>query len=212
MPRTNYVKSARKAQGSCEVCGKPIEPRMAYQYIEPRYGTRRVRHTGCRSWRPSEVSSSKMTSVWAAQEAFADAQMSGFDTVSDIAQAVTEVAEAARSVGEEYGESAQNIEDGFGHEVPMSEELREKADSLESWADELDSAASDIEGMEPVCAECSGSEDAEAHDHTFEPTVDHQEECAHQGCELLEDEHHDYEEDFEDIISEADSAINNCPV
>jgi len=44
-----------------------------------------------------------------------------------------------------YEESASNIEDGFGHEVPMSEELREKADMVREWADEVRQAVSNVD-------------------------------------------------------------------
>lgn len=212
MPRTNYVKKARKAQGKCEVCGKPIAPGDAYKYIEPRYGPKRVRHTTCRDWRPSETSSSKMTTIWAAQEAFGDTT---FTDRADIAAAVNEVAEAARSVGEEYNESAQNIEDGFGHEVPMSEELREKGDELEQWADELESTASDIESGEDVCATCELTEDDDSSElyahHPFSPMGEEQA-CAVDGCDVPEEGHHDFEVDLDSVENEASEAIDSCPV
>lgn len=54
--------------------------------------------------------------------------------------------------GEVYRESAQNMEDGFGHETYQSAELNEKADALESAADEIESAALDLEEFDEDAA------------------------------------------------------------
>ena len=69
-------------------------------------------------------------------------------TLTDLAEAVRGYAEGVREAGEGYGESADNIEEGFGHETYQSEEIREKSQACESLADELDSAADEIEGMD----------------------------------------------------------------
>jgi hypothetical protein len=41
-------------------------------------------------------------------------------------------------LAEEKGEAADNMEEGFGHETYQSQEIREQADQLESWADEVE--------------------------------------------------------------------------
>jgi hypothetical protein len=140
--RINYVDKAAKDQGKCEHCGQAIPKGYGYKWIKPRYGGKRRRHLTCPSWRPSEMTSSKMSGVLAAQEGFDDF-LSGWnpeDGVGAVTDALSTAADEIRGVAEEYRESAQNIEDGFGHEVYMSQELNEKADELESWADDVENA------------------------------------------------------------------------
>ena len=48
--------------------------------------------------------------------------------------------DAIREVADEYNESADNIEQSFPSGCPKSEECRERADELSSWADEVESA------------------------------------------------------------------------
>lgn len=135
----------------CEYCDKPIEVGTPYNHVTPFNGAKRTRHATCPTWRASELSSSKMATVMAAQESFGE-QIGSLETYEDIESALNDVAEAAREVGQEYTESADNMEDGFGHETEMSMELRDRGDQLESWADEVEQAI--------------GSEDTE-------PTIDH---------------------------------------
>lgn len=210
MARTTHVKAARKDQGTCESCGKPIEAGMSYKWVQPRAfrgarGTKRVRHEDCPSWRPSELSSSKMAAVMAAQESFDDED---FASAEDIVSGVESVAETVREVAEEYRESAQNIEDGFQHETYQSQELNEKADELEGWADELEGfEADDVE-----CQECSYPEDEH---HEYEQGEDGH--CLVEGCpwndkQQVEDEHHEYVEDLDTIRDNASELVNSCPV
>ena len=100
----------------CGKCGTTIEPGDPYKWteIKMQYGGRRlVRCSTCPTWRPSELSTSKMAGIYAAQE-------------------------AVREVAEEYRESAQAIEDGFGHPTYQSDELNERADELDGWADDVE--------------------------------------------------------------------------
>ena len=123
----------------CERCGKVIEPGMPYKHVSPKsgpYGGRkRIRCGDCPGWRPSELSSSKMASIMAAQE---DLDTSSVESADDLGSMASEFAEVVRGVAEEYRESASNMEDGFGHETTMSADLNERADALESWADEIE--------------------------------------------------------------------------
>lgn len=136
------VKKARKAQGNCEVCHKPIEPGMGYRFIEPRYGAMKKRHLECAAFRASDMTSGKMSGVYAAQEGVEDflAEWDGLDR-ADLVAALEQAADEIEAVADEYEESAQNIEDGFGHSTMQSEELAEAA--REDWAEALRSAAED---------------------------------------------------------------------
>ena len=46
MARINTVKKARKDQGNCRACGKPILAGPGYKYKEPRYGGKIKVHEG----------------------------------------------------------------------------------------------------------------------------------------------------------------------
>lgn len=141
----------------CESCHLEIEVGTSYKWIAPKsgpYGGRkRYRHATCPSWRPSEVTSSNIKSiVYGAQESFSDTlgvleegDLDGLvDAVHTFGSDIREAAEAAR-------ESAQNIEDGFGHPTYQSEELTERADALESVADEAESwDGTEFEDEEPT--------------------------------------------------------------
>jgi len=171
LPRVDHIKRAQKAQGACESCRKPIEVGQPYKAVKKRYGPRRVRHEACPTWKPSELSGSKMAEVMAVQEAYEPP----YDSPTDWAEAVRAIAEAARQVGEQYQESADNIEQGFQHSTSMSENLASFAEELSSWADELESAADEIAELEPLAEHpCSGPDD--------------------EGCALEEDAHHEFDD------------------
>ena len=102
----------------------------------------------CPAWRPSELTSSPhLATLYGAQEALSDAladlsldpQDVDESTATDEITALAETfAEGVREAAEGYRESAQAIEDGFGHSTYVSEELEQKADDLDSWADDFD--------------------------------------------------------------------------
>lgn len=183
MARTTTVKKAQKDQGKCEKCGCEIKAGDGYKWVAPRAGkfargVKRKRCLSCPQWTPSELTSSKMAAIMAAQEtfdldepAFAAATVEELTTEAEqwkeeADSLCSDFAETVRGVAEEYRESAQNIEDGFQHETQQSQELNEKADELDSWADECESASDnccdlpdpedeeelteeDLEGLEP---------------------------------------------------------------
>lgn len=195
MARTTHVKSARKAQGTCELCRNSIGVGDPYKWVKPRShrggtGRKRVRCAKCRGWRPSELTSSQhLATIYGAQEGFDDftAGWDG-DTVDDLAQAMKDAAEEIRGAGETYRESAQAIEEGFGHATYQSEELEGKADEVESWADEIDSASDDLPAA-PTEDDWQDSDYSEADD--FEAALDEWREAA---------------------VQAADEAMGNCPI
>ena len=168
MPRVNKVAKCQKAQGECPKCGKKIAKGDGYIWWKFRYGGRRVRCLACPYPRSSELTNSdKLSRLYGAGESVEDA-IAAFEKDNDIdalRSAVEDAASEVRSVGEEYRESQENIENGFNHSTSMSDELGEKADSCESLADEIESAAGDLEEQpdepsdEEVLAEIETDED-----------------------------------------------------
>ena len=149
--RVNHVKSARKTKKArvCGQCQHTVEPGEAYKYAEPRYGPTKIRCSGCH-FRPSDLQDSdKMADLYLAQEGLEDDITAACyaNDPADLPGALNTAAEAAREVGEAYGESADNIESAFTGGSPTADDCREKADSIEEWADALESAAGDIEGF-----------------------------------------------------------------
>lgn len=151
MARVTYVKKSQKSW-MCEKCGKAIEVGQSYKHVSPRsgpweHGRKRIRCADCPTWKPSELTFSKMAGVYAAQEDFQGfiAGWSPEDGVVDIESALEEFASNVEQVADEYQESADNIEEGFRYPTGQSEELVEKADSLRNWAEEVRSAYQDID-------------------------------------------------------------------
>lgn len=141
--RVTSVKKSRQAR-ECGKCGDKIAVGDGYVWWKFRFGGKRVRclKAECAP-RPSDLTSSdKLSRLYAIQENLSDeiAEWRKNDPTDteDLKTALESAGSEAREVADEYRESAQNIEDGFGHETSMSEEINEKAESVDSWADELE--------------------------------------------------------------------------
>ena len=91
--------------------------------------------------------SDKLSRVYAAGEDLEDV-VGEADSLESIVEALNTAAEAVREVAEEYGESADNMEQAFPNGSPTIDMCRENQDSLAAYADELESAASDVEGLD----------------------------------------------------------------
>lgn len=145
----------------CGFCHKPIEVGTPYKHVSiksgPYGGHTLRRHQGCPSWKQSELTTSKMAGIYAAQESWQEFIDTDFDNEDDVRSALEDVASQIREVAEEYRESAENIRDGFGHDTFMSEELDAKADDLEAWADEVESSDVPELSEQTTCEDCDGS-------------------------------------------------------
>lgn len=151
MARVNHVKKARKSPGTCGKCDKRIAKGVPYIFWAFRYGGKRIRCSACPGPRPSDLTSNdKLSRCYAAGESISDAidQFRSDREVDSLKSTMEDAANEVREVGEEYRESAQNIEDGFGHETEMSQQSQEKGDNLDSKADEIESAAGELEEFE----------------------------------------------------------------
>jgi hypothetical protein len=158
--RVNYVKKAKKDQGTC-TCGHEIKAGEAYKWAKGRYGPRMVRCEKC-SFRQSDLTSSdKLSRVYGAQEDAED-RLQGWDgeDAEEARSLLQELGEAVREVGEEYQESADNIRESFS-ESSTADECEEKAEQLEDWASTCESAADDIEDFDEDTVEPEADESKE---------------------------------------------------
>lgn len=155
----------------------------SYKYVKPRYGARRVRHTDCPMWRPSELASGKIATAYAAQEDATDAlhalpipeAWSGAEEwVDDVRSILADCASGAGECRDEYQEGYDNMPENF-QAGPTGEEIQEKIDLLESWADELE---------DPDLPEVPGDEDEPADLNEWADDVISQAQSLIDGLEL----------------------------
>lgn len=177
----------------CKHDNSEIEVGSPYKWIAPKSGPyggiKRFRHGDCPDWQIWEYSSNKRADIWRAQH---EADIFGCDSKDDVEQAVHDFAETVREVAGQYGESADNIVDGFGHETSTSEDLRSQQEALEGWADELESWSSTGSDSPDGCGE-----------HETNIVEDEGGEC--EDCEA------ERESWLEEMRSEADEIINQEP-
>lgn len=140
--RVHYVGKARAARTPrrCISCGHEVQPGESYKRAEPRYGPVLIWCHSC-SPRPSQMTSSKLSAVYAAQEDFAS-EIGSLDNATDIEAALATVAEAAEEVAQEYQDSIDAMPESL-QEGPTGEEMREKIDALEEYAQDLQAWSSD---------------------------------------------------------------------
>jgi hypothetical protein len=207
----------------CTIDGGEILPGTPYKHVSPKsgpYGGRqRNRHAAHPSWQQWDLSNSISAQAARIAHDFWDQ----FETLTEIdASFVTDLlntaAEEIRELAEQRRESAQNIEDGFGHAVSMSDELNQNADDLDYWADEVESVdiedADDIEPEKVTCEECEGSGiiDVEV-EEDGDPETD---ECGNcNGSGEVDDEDADADAAFDewfDNARDACSVIDECPL
>jgi chromosome segregation ATPase len=81
----------------------------------------------------------------------------------DAAATGKECAETIQGVAEEYRESAEAIEEGFGHSTYQSDELNEKADEIEDYANTIQEAAEEIDSCFDTYSDADSTRD-DAHD------------------------------------------------
>jgi hypothetical protein len=140
----------------CSKCGTEIAVGQPYKYTEA-YNRTIIRCGPCPAPQPWEYSSS-LSALLAQIDHEASAEISEATDRDSLEAARDNAAQAVRDLAEQKEESAQNLEDGFGHETEQSNELREIADQLNSWADEIEGVdfPEDPEPGTDECPECSG--------------------------------------------------------
>lgn len=136
-----------------------ITPGTPYKHVKLHMrAPKHVRCADCPDWRIWDISSSMSARL--EQIAFDfDTAIQSAENPDDVQSALEEAANAVREIAEEKRDGAQNIEDGFGHPTQQSDELVETADTLASWADEIEAAeVPDLPEPEDVdCETCSGT-------------------------------------------------------
>ena len=140
MPRVKHVKKAMKDNPVC----KKGESYYWWKFMR---GPKRYSKTPPRSSQLTQ--SDKLSRSYAATEALEDmcGEVGAYDQAS-LSGAVRTVAEEVRNIGEEYEESACNMEEAFPGGSPTIDECREKAEGLDNWADEIEAAADEVDAVE----------------------------------------------------------------
>jgi hypothetical protein len=204
----------------CDKCGTQIKPGDPYKHISPRsgpYGGRRLnRCDTCPTWQVWEYSSS--TSARAAQiQSEAETMLDGVDSAESLADVESirdDIAQSIREFAEEKGESADSLEEGFGHETSQSAEIREVADNLESWAYDVESV--DL----PDYPEAEEQDCDNSDFHNEDREVEDDEECPDCGGDVSNPGQVEGDEPDDDQIEEwrtecrdtIQGALDNCPV
>jgi len=216
MPRINTVSKARKDQGKCGHCGKELLKGTGYRWIQFRFGGKRKRclEPACRFRASDLTQSDKLGRVYSAQETAEDA-LEGLEPTDesfadDVKAALEEAATEIREVSEEYQESCDNIREHI-EESPTADECEEKAEELGSWADELESYEAD--DFDPSDHELPEKFDRDSVERDEGATDEQHEEKVAQAEDAYNDKWNEAREAWgEDVLSEAQDLLSQCPV
>ena len=202
----------------CDSCRLPIEIGTPYKWIQPKsgpYGGRkRSRHEACPNWQVWDYSSSLFARTAQLEHGFWESLGDEFETVEDVQNALNEMAEEARSLASEKEEAAENIESGFGHETEQSSELREIADQLNSWADDIEEAdIPDLPEPDDVdCEACDGTGKTDEPDDDEPDAFLDCKECDGSGLVSSEKPSEEQLSEWRDEVRDAVSVVGECPV
>lgn len=152
MPRVTAVKAAKIDQGNCSKCGDPIPAGQPYRWWKFNFGAKykRCMKPACTP-KPSDLTQSEFYStLYDLQERLGnslDDFRKGESDASSTASELNEIAEELRSLGEECGEKFNNMPEGL-QQGDSGQLLENRVSECDSKADELESAASDLESFE----------------------------------------------------------------
>jgi hypothetical protein len=149
MPKVEVRTKSVRGDYKCGKCGDAINPGTVYYTWSFRYGGTHRRHFECGRPRPSELTQSRMSDVYAAQEAFQDlgTEASYEDqaaAVQDLIDTVTEVAGEYEAAAEPFGNSGEN---------------QERYEMLEGWVTDLEDAHGKLEAAAEAISEVEGAVD-----------------------------------------------------
>lgn len=170
MPRVHRrVKSTRgRPEFPCRSCSEPIKPGQAFYTWEKRFGGKSYLHVEHGFPKPSMLSNRKTAVI---EDAIGDFPTTA-ESIEDIQSAMTDVAEQAREVGQEYESSADNMPENL-QQGYQAEQMREVAQELESWADEVEQWEPEAdEPTEDDAREALEAEASEDEKESSEPTED----------------------------------------
>lgn len=204
----------------CEKCDTDLKIGEKYKSIgiKRQYGgVVRYRCMSCPTWQPWEYSDSLSARIQQIQNMQLGEET--WETADDAETSASEVAEAIRELASEKEEAADNMEEGFGHETSQSEEIREQAQQLNDWADEVEQAGSEADfpeeaDEEETCSECEGSGTISYSDGEYSGEEADCENCDGNGT--IERDESEREQALEDWRQEAADAIraalDNSPI
>lgn len=170
MPQVHRrVKSTRgRPEFPCRGCSEPIKPGEAFFTWKKRYGGTSYYHVSHGYPKPSMLSNRKTAVI---EDAIGDFPQSA-DSIEDIQSAMQAIAETAREVGGEYEESADNMPESL-QQGYQAEAMREVAQELETWADEVEGwEPEEEEPDEDAAREALEAETSEDELESSEPTED----------------------------------------
>ena len=136
MPRVHTrTKSTRgRPTFPCRACSEPIKPGEKFYTWKKRYGGTSYMHVSHGFPKPSMLSNRKTAVI---EDATGDFP-STVESTDEISEALNAIAEIARDVGGEYEASADNMPESL-QQGYQAEAMREVAQELETWADDLES-------------------------------------------------------------------------
>ena len=145
MPRVHHVKSARKDNPVAKV-GE------SYYWWEFRFGGKKFSRTPPR--RSQLTQSEKLGRAYELAERMDDIPLdTDFDhdslkeAVENFVSILESITQDIQELAGEYRESAENIRASFS-ESPTADDCEEKAEELDGWVIEIESASSELESIE----------------------------------------------------------------
>lgn len=208
----------------CDRCKAEIEVGQPYKWVQPKNRGKRVRCGTCPTWDPWELSDSLSAKVQQIQSEGSEA-LSQADDEGSMRDAQSTIVEQIRELAEAKSEAADNLEEGFQHETSQSQEIRDTADQLGEWADEVENVDLDDfpEPGDVDCETCQASghvdndqydpdQAANDEDYDEEETVDCPD-CNGDGTvEGDAPSQDDVDAWIEEKRDEISAALDNCPV
>ena len=192
---------------NCNRCAEPIKAGDQYYEWKHNHAPVSRRHVAHGRPRQSELCTGKMSGVYTATEGLEDAISTARadNDPSSLEDALNECAQAVREVGEEYTSGIDNMPESLQYS-PTAEDMREKGEALEAFADALESAAQELEleiedEPEQPLSECTDAcvlnQDEVAEDAECDCGYEEQEE-QHQTWETDRDDKYDAAYDVAD--------------
>jgi hypothetical protein len=162
-----HAKVARK-EYKCSLTGAIIKKGDTYFEFTP---YRSKPHKCSRYPKPSEMTGSgKLATLYSIREQMQEYEVSeeissGDDLIEEVRSQCQEWAEEIRSVGEEYRDSVNNMPDSL-QQSSKADEINEKGDSCDTWADEVENAMDNVSWDEPEASdeEVDKEDDASPYD------------------------------------------------
>lgn len=151
MPRvTNHICQGRAAEPMrCCQCPSPIvrgERYYQWSIKRQRGGVTYRQHESHGAPRPSQLTESKMSGVYAAIES-AEEAIAAAGSPEDVAEALRAAASDVEGVRDEYQESLDNMPEGL-QQGDTGQQIEERVSNLEDFAQTLNDAADECESME----------------------------------------------------------------